>query len=86
MSSPLGTGLTIVPDLTAEKLSTPTPDGPGVIEVIGGMPRGTAKGLPSIGIIVMDPATGRHIYAETTMRLFLAAADAMRARYESELG
>lgn len=81
----LGTPLSIIADLEATALPGGRPDGEGVIEVIGGMPRGTQRGKATIGMIVVDRATGARLYCETTLRLFLAAADVLRIRYAEEL-
>ncbi len=46
---------------------------------------GTVGGRPSV-MLRLDLPDGRVVLAETTMRLFLMAADALRARYGVELG
>lgn len=56
----------------------------GVIEhgaemVIGGMPRGTASGKPTVMIGLEIPQG--FLVAETTLALFLTAADSLKAKY-----
>jgi hypothetical protein len=41
---------------------------------------GMESGLPSIGLI-FDLPDGRKVFAETSLILFLSAADAMRAKF-----
>jgi hypothetical protein len=48
-----------------------------------GMPEGTSEGKTSVMVILDDGK--RFAIGETTLRLFLAAADALRARYGDEL-
>ena len=47
---------------------------------VGGLPRGMTSGNPSVAIRI-DLPDGRVVVAETSLRLFLAAAAALRARY-----
>lgn len=47
--------------------------------VIGGMPLGTREGKPTV-MIGLDQG-GNFLIAETTLALFLAAADALKAKY-----
>lgn len=79
------TPLTIIADLEGALDEKSRPDGEGLIQVIGGMPKGTRAGKASIGMIVLDKATGRRLYCETTLKLFLAAAQVLRERYKDEL-
>ena len=50
------------------------------ITSIAGLPKGTVEGRPSVAIRV-DLPDGRVVLAETTLRLFLRAAEALAARY-----
>ncbi len=47
---------------------------------VGGLPGGMASGKTSVAFDIPLP-DGRHVLAETSLELFLAAADALRARY-----
>lgn len=47
---------------------------------VGVLPAGMASGAPSVAICVPLP-NGRVVIAETSLALFLTAADAFRARY-----
>lgn len=47
--------------------------------VIGGMPKGTENGLPVV-MIGLKMEEG-YLVAQTTLALFLSAADAIKARY-----
>ena len=55
----------------------------GEIEVAA-LQGGLKSGLPSVAIR-LDLEDGSVVFAQTSMRLFLAAADAFRARYGSQL-
>lgn len=48
---------------------------------VGGLPNATAAGRPGVMIAVRIPGEPRVVIAETTLALFLGAADALRARY-----
>lgn len=48
---------------------------------ICGLPRGMTSGHPSVGIGVFLPHGGGCVLAETSLKLFLTAADALKARY-----
>lgn len=48
---------------------------------VSGLSRGMASGSPSVSFIVEDLGDGRWLLAETSLKLFLTAADALRARY-----
>lgn len=75
------TELIIVPDLEGYWKGSP----PKVLEatapvVIGGLEGGMATGNPSVGIIVeIEP--GLAVFAQTSLKLFLAAADVLKAKY-----
>ena len=56
----------------------------GVLQRICGIPRGTAHGNAAIGMAI-QLESGEWVIAQTTLRLFLTAARALRARYEDEL-
>ena len=47
---------------------------------IGALPAGMSSGLPSVGICI-DLPNGEYVFAETSLKLFLNAADALKARY-----
>lgn len=47
---------------------------------LSALPGGMASGLPSVAIRI-DLPDGRTVIAETSMRLFVSAADALAARY-----
>lgn len=47
---------------------------------IAGLERGMVSGAPSV-MVRIDWADGRVAIAETSLKLFLAAADALKARY-----
>lgn len=71
----------IIVDLEAERSSHKYKHlDEGVITVIGAMPRGMQSGKPSVGIIV-ETSDGRAIYAETSLSLYLAAGDALKAAH-----
>jgi hypothetical protein len=80
--SPLGTGLQIIldgdgcwPDLKGR------PYGEGVITSITALPNATSGGAPSVTFRVETNDGKTIILAETTMRLFLTAARAFRAKF-----
>lgn len=52
----------------------------GRLELIGGLPDGMASGNPSVAMLVRMN-DGRYVFAETSLVLFLSAADAMRAAH-----
>lgn len=49
--------------------------------VIGGKPRGTAAGNPSVMIGLERPGGSGYLVAQTTLALFLTAADALKAKH-----
>lgn len=51
---------------------------------IAGLSGGMTSGRPSVALRINLP-DGRVVIAETSMRLFLSAADVFRARYQNEL-
>lgn len=51
---------------------------------IAALPGGMRSGRPSVAIRI-DLDGQRVVFVETSLRLFLAAADALRARYGQEL-
>lgn len=57
----------------------------GDLEAITTLEAGTAEGRPSVGFIIKTQ-DGRVIFTDTTMHIFLAAADMMRARYLPQEG
>ncbi len=50
---------------------------------IAGLPHGTVEGRPSVTVRIELP-DGQTVLAETTLRLFLRAAEALRARYGNQ--
>jgi hypothetical protein len=48
---------------------------------IGGLAGGMSSGKPSVAIAVFLPNNGGCVLAETSLALFLSAADALKARY-----
>lgn len=76
------TPLTITPDVEAH----PWDDladrdvATGTLDRVGGAPNGTARGLPIVAVGIELP-DGTVALGETTLALFLSAADALRARY-----
>lgn len=48
---------------------------------IGGLEGGMQSGKPSVAIAAILPNGGGCVLAETSLALFLSAADALRARY-----
>lgn len=75
--------LTIIPDLDVQGFR----DEPyGVTEyegrlIIGGMGNGTTSGKPVVHIGLDDPETGGFLVVQTTLAMFLTAADALKAKY-----
>ena len=56
----------------------------GEIQTIGALPSGMRSGNPSIGIVVkvLDKDGEEHfIFGETSLKLFLSAADIFKAEY-----
>ena len=53
--------------------------------IVCALSRGMASGRPSVAVACELP-DGKVFFAQTSLRLFLAAADALRARYELEVG
>jgi hypothetical protein len=52
----------------------------GQFKAVAALPQGTASGKPSVAVRVELP-DGTVVVAETTLALFLTAADAIKARY-----
>lgn len=52
---------------------------------LAGLSQGMTSGKPSVAIGIELP-DGRVVIAQTSMRLLLAAAKALEARYKNELG
>lgn len=48
---------------------------------IGGMAEGTEGKKPIVMIAFEDPTTGGYLVAQTTLALFLTAADGLKAKY-----
>lgn len=48
---------------------------------IGGLARGMASGAPSALIVLELPHGGGRVWAQTSLALFLTAADALKARH-----
>lgn len=48
------------------------------LQAVGGLAEGTKSGAPSVGMLVRAP-DGQQYLVQTTLRLFLTAADALRA-------
>lgn len=81
------TPLTITVNLTAPGHGAPLPPAGGYIHpdpargfVVGGIPQGMASGAPSVAIIIPLP-DGSVVFAETSLALFVSAADVLRAAY-----
>ena len=51
--------------------------------ILSALPAGMKSGRTSVAICVELP-DGQWVFAESSLRLFLAAADALRARYGSD--
>ena len=66
------------PDLAGKEVIHLTNDAPPI--QISALPDGMASGRPSVAIR-LDLPDGRTVIAETSMNLFLSAADVLRARY-----
>lgn len=49
--------------------------------IIGGMDNGTELGKPVVMIGLEDPETGGYLVVQTTLALFLSAADALKFKY-----
>lgn len=75
--------LRIIPDLTQQGFR----DGEyGVTRhegevVVGGMPEGTVGGKPTVMIGLEQPGGNGFLVVETTLALFLTAADGLKARH-----
>lgn len=73
--------LRLIPDLTQQGFQ----DSEYVVApiegqiIIGGMPEGTDSGKPSV-MIAFEQAEG-YLVSETTLALFLTAADGLKAKY-----
>lgn len=78
--------LRIIPDLEAQGFK----DGEYVVEehkgevVIGGMDKGTVQGKPVVMIGI--EREGKVIVMQTTLALFLTAADSLKAKYGDPRG
>lgn len=89
---PQMTPLTITPNLeaapwlemNAEQLELNPGGETAKLERIGILPNATAKGLSAVEVLIRLP-DGRHVIAETTLRLFLTAANAIAASPIAEL-
>ena len=57
----------------------------GVVLSIAALSKGMTSGRPSISIRI-DLPDGKVVVAETSMRLFLGAAEAFKAKYGAEMG
>ncbi len=74
--------LRVIPDLTQTGLQ----DGEYQVAkhegalIVGGMPEGTDSGKPTV-MVALDLEDGVFLVAETTLALFLTAADGLKARY-----
>lgn len=74
--------LNVIPDLERSGFR----DGPYPVAehtgpvTIGGMPNGTASGKPTV-MIGLDMGDDGILVAQTTLVLFLSAADALKAKY-----
>lgn len=92
MSDPkLGTAMSVLLDCNqhlddaAKAIGTKQPDGSlhlygGVVAMVGALPTGMQSSRPSVMIEVVTE-DGRHVFAQTTMRLFLMAASAFAAKW-----
>lgn len=75
--------LRVIPDLTQKGLRD---DNNYVVAghegevVIGGMPQGTVQGHPTV-MIALDLGEEGFLVTETTLALFLTAADGLKAKY-----
>lgn len=49
--------------------------------IVGGMAKGTEAGKPVVMIGLEDPETGGYLVVQTTLALFLSAADALKGRH-----
>jgi hypothetical protein len=77
------TTLRILPDLTQQGFRDedyPVTKYTGPV-AIGGMPEGTENGHPTVMIGLDNEEDGGIIVVETTLALFLSAADALKAKY-----
>ena len=75
--------LRIVSDLTQQGFR---PEEYGVTEhqgelIVGGMPQGTESGKPTVMLALEQPGGHGFLVAETTLSLFLTAADVLKAKY-----
>lgn len=70
--------LTITPDVGQTPWDDVDPNGHGTLERIGLLRNGTAKGRASVALVIRFP-DGTAVIAETTWRLFNAAARALAA-------
>ncbi len=52
----------------------------GELEAVAALPNGTAKGRPAVALRIKLP-DGQTVIAQTTLRLFMAAARGFDARY-----
>lgn len=75
--------LSIIPDLDTQGFRD---EAYGVTEyegelIIGGLAQGTGRGKPMVQIGLEDPETGGFLVAQTTLALFLTAADVLKTTY-----
>jgi hypothetical protein len=52
---------------------------------IAGLANGMKSGLPSVAFLVDVPGTNDILFFETSLKLFLATAQALRARYGEQI-
>jgi len=52
----------------------------GELQIITGVPEGTAKGKPTVGFIIKLP-DGRYVWAETTLKIFQTCSTGLTAKY-----
>lgn len=52
----------------------------GRLDAITGLARGMTSGAPSVALMISLP-DGKVVFAQTSLRLFLAAGDALKARH-----
>jgi hypothetical protein len=72
------------PDLLDKKKEDIIHLGNGTSMSVAALSNGMVSGRPSI-MLRLDLPDGKVVLAETTMRLFLSAADVFRTRYGAEL-
>jgi hypothetical protein len=73
--------LSIIPDLEGKLKGDPEDCvEPVGLLVIGGLGRGTMEGNP-VAVIAAKLPDGKTLVAQTSLKLFLTAADALKAKY-----